>query len=214
MRRTVTLVTGPAAEPVTLAEVKAWIRLDTDDEDGLLTALIGAARDAIEQYLRRSLMTKTLKLTFDAPRNGLSNYLGEGVYDLPVSALNAGYARQYELPKAPVQSITSFVTYDTSNNPSTYSPSNYFLNGEGNRLALNDTAVLPSLIRPVGGIEITYVAGYGSDAGSVPQSIRTGLLMTIGAMYETRGMCEGGDIPPGAMRLMNAYRIRDELLNG
>jgi hypothetical protein len=211
VRRSLSLVTGPAVEPVTLDEVKAWARVDTTDEDGLLTALIGASRQAVEDYLRRSLITQSWKLTLDAPCSGLADYLSEGVYDLPVSALNGAYPRRYELPKGPVQSITSFVTYSTANASSTLADTNYFL--DDSRLVLNDTAMLPTDVRSAKGIEITYVTGYGSDAGSVPQAIRTALLMTTAVMYETRGACDSADIPAGAKRLVNAYRVRDELLN-
>ena len=36
---TSTLIAGPGEEPVSLAEAKAWCRIDGDDEDGLVAAL-------------------------------------------------------------------------------------------------------------------------------------------------------------------------------
>ncbi|MBN9265961.1 MAG: phage gp6-like head-tail connector protein [Hyphomicrobium sp.] len=110
MRRTVTLVTGPSVEPVTLDELKAWAKIDSADEDALLTSLIAAARDAAEQYLRRALITQTVRLTLDLDGRGID--LPEGVYDLPVSAIYGGLPTVVELPRPPVSSVTSVVTYE------------------------------------------------------------------------------------------------------
>lgn len=58
-------ITHPAVEPVSLAEVKAYLRLDHTDDDDLINDLIEAARDAAEMYLRQSLITQTWLLTYD-----------------------------------------------------------------------------------------------------------------------------------------------------
>lgn len=47
-------VTQPASEPITLAEAKAHLRIDTNDDDTLVGSLISAARDAAERYCGRS----------------------------------------------------------------------------------------------------------------------------------------------------------------
>ena len=41
---TLTLLSGPAEEPVSLAEARAHLKLDATEEDALLTALLTAAR--------------------------------------------------------------------------------------------------------------------------------------------------------------------------
>ncbi|HVW94201.1 MAG TPA: hypothetical protein VHB74_16540, partial [Devosia sp.] len=38
------LLEGPAAEPVTLADAKAFLKLDASDEDALVSTLVTAAR--------------------------------------------------------------------------------------------------------------------------------------------------------------------------
>ncbi len=42
------IITPPAAEPLTLAQVKAHLRLDGNADDALLTSLIAAARRYLE----------------------------------------------------------------------------------------------------------------------------------------------------------------------
>ena len=59
------LIAGPGEEPVTLAEAKAWCRIDAADEDTLLTALIAAARLHVEALTGRALITQTWRLVLN-----------------------------------------------------------------------------------------------------------------------------------------------------
>ena len=56
------LLTPPAAEPWTVAEAKAFLRVEHDDDDAIIASLIAAARGQIEALTRRALMTQTLAL--------------------------------------------------------------------------------------------------------------------------------------------------------
>jgi hypothetical protein len=204
MRRTLTLITGPTADPVTLDEAKAWAKIDSIDDDPLLAALITAAIQSAEEYTRRAFISQTWKAAFDIGGSGLD--LGEGVYDLPITALYGALPRVIELPKQPAQSITSVVTYDTSNASSTYATSNYSL--IGNRLILTEGALWPAALRPFGACEITYVAGYGDTSTSIPQPIKTAILMHVQHMYDGRIVC---DMPAPCESLLRKYRVMDGL---
>ncbi len=57
------LLEGPAVEPVTLAEAKAHVRVDADDEDDLLGALIVAARVSVETEIRRVMIEQSWRAT-------------------------------------------------------------------------------------------------------------------------------------------------------
>ena len=210
LRQSLALVTAPASEPVTLVEAKAWARIDGDDEDDLITGLITSARQAAEEYLRRSLISQTWKLTLDLACSGLS-HLPEGVYDLPVSALYGDLPSTIPLPKGPVSAITSVVTYDLDNASSTFDSSNYRVDASGDRLILNYGAIWPSNIRPQSGCEITYVAGYGANASDVPRPIRTGILIHAASLYEQRGMCDD-PLPVAVQRQYANYRIMGDRL--
>src|SRR5262245_14773273 len=106
-RRTVTLVTGPTADPVTLDEAKDHARVTGTAEDAQIARFITSATSFAEQYLRRSLITQTRKLTLDLSGYGWARDLPEGVYDLPVSAASGDLPRVIELPYGPIQAVTT-----------------------------------------------------------------------------------------------------------
>jgi hypothetical protein len=208
VRQSVTVVTPPAIQPVGSDELIAWARLNEDEDEGTLDLLIDAATQDAEQFMNRSLINRSLKLTLDLPKNSVIDRLGDGVYDLPITVLNGCMNSAINLPRGPVSSITSVKTYDTDNTESTFSSSNYTLDTTGNRLLLNADATWPSNLRPYAAIAIQYVAGYGSAASSIPAAIRNGILIHAATLYEQRGQCaDAMDIPAGAKRLYSQYRI-------
>jgi uncharacterized phiE125 gp8 family phage protein len=202
-RSSVQVIAGPSVEPVTVDEVKLWAKIDTTEEDSLLETLIRSARQAAEDYCRRSFITQSVRLTLDMGRSPLDDCLGDGVYDLPVTALYDGLPRTIELPRGLVQSITSVTTYDTANASAVFSPSNYAVDAAGGRLMLNEGAYWPSPLRPLASCEVIYVCGYGPAAGSVPDAIKTAIKMHVQTMYDGRTICE---MPEACMRLLRPYR--------
>jgi uncharacterized phiE125 gp8 family phage protein len=55
----------PLAEPVTLADLKAHLRIDVNDEDALLESLIRVARAHLEAVTGTALMPRGLRLVLD-----------------------------------------------------------------------------------------------------------------------------------------------------
>ncbi len=58
-------ITSPAAEALTLADVKAHLRLEDGNEDPLLAALIATAREHLERSTGLCLITQTWRLYLD-----------------------------------------------------------------------------------------------------------------------------------------------------
>jgi len=77
-------ITPPQEEPITLNEVKAHLRIDGDEENELLSALITTAREMAEEYTRRSLVQQEWEL---------------GIQELTTKVY---------LPRSPVREITYF----------------------------------------------------------------------------------------------------------
>lgn len=62
MRYSLSNLTQPASEPVTLALAKAHLRIDHTAEDDLITSWIKAAREAAEKYTGRRFITQSLRM--------------------------------------------------------------------------------------------------------------------------------------------------------
>ncbi len=122
---------APVAEPVTLAQAKLYLRVDTSTEDSLINDIIVAARMAAEQFMRRALITQTWKLSFD-------EYLDDEVL----------------FPLTPVSSVSSVTLYDRTDVPQIIDADIYHLNAAKDVLKL-DTVLFAHRA------EIVFVAGYG-----------------------------------------------------
>src|SRR5690242_14642320 len=65
------LLTPPAVEPLSLAEAKAFLRVEHDDDDDIIAALIAGARIHVEAQTRRALITQSWRLVRDCwPQDG------------------------------------------------------------------------------------------------------------------------------------------------
>ena len=180
-------VSPPAGEPVTLAAAKAHLRLDGDDEDGLVTGLIAAARGFIETETRRALIDQGWRLCLDRrPAEGI-----------------------VRLPKGPVIAVQGIVTYDPAGTPTTLAPADYQtdLAAEPARLWLPEIATG----RRFNGIEIDFRAGYGSDGDDVPAPLRQALLMLVAHWFEVREAAVAGiavgPVALGVERLIAPFRL-------
>src|SRR5580765_8015305 len=101
------LFAAPAAEPLTLSEVKAHLRIDTTDEDAYLTTLITVARMRCEGATRRALITQTWDWVIDRWPTW-EGYHGGQTFEPAYTSLPAGGF--VWLPKPPLQSV-AFVHY-------------------------------------------------------------------------------------------------------
>ena len=59
----VKLITPPSIEPITVEEAKIFLRIDTDEENSLISSLISAARMYAEKYTCRSFLTQRWELS-------------------------------------------------------------------------------------------------------------------------------------------------------
>lgn len=158
------LITAPATEPITLSEAKSHLRIDTTTDDTLITTLITAAREYCEGFQNRAFVSQTYELWLDA------------------------WPEYIQIPRPPLQSITSIKYYGTDNIEYTMASDDYFVDtkSEPGRVVLAYSKSWPSTtLRLVNGIVVTFVAGYGT-AGNVPLKIKQAILLLVAHWYESR----------------------------
>jgi uncharacterized phiE125 gp8 family phage protein len=160
------LTVAPTFEPVTVAELKAHLRLDADNSafDDTLTAMIKAAREQFERDTDYVCCTSTWRERLD---QWPTDYDGEIV-----------------LNKRPVASVSSVVYVDNDGANQTWAGANYSLdNGRG----------LPSIVRAYNvdfptarsqrnAITLTYVAGVAR--ASVPEQIKLAIKSLAASWFD------------------------------
>ncbi len=171
----VVMTAAPDVEPISLAEAKAHLRLDADDEDALVTSLIVAARTFVERTLSLALIAQGWSLYLDAwPRSGA-----------------------IALPVSPAQAVTAVRVYAPNDTTSTIDSGSYAVDvlSEPARLVLAAGAVAMQPARRLNAVEIAFTAGYGDDADDVPEPIRHALKLLVAHWFEQREPVVLGELP-------------------
>lgn len=156
------LLTAPTTEPVTTAQVKNQLRLDGTDQDTMISSLITAAREGVEKYLGRSLITQTWQVYFN---------------DL---------LQEMQLPYPPYQSISHVKYYDSDGVQQTLSTDYYQtdLVSIPGRIKESYGYTFPSVrYNKMNAVEIQYVTGYG-DADDVPAPIKQLIIAIAVDLFE------------------------------
>jgi phage conserved hypothetical protein, phiE125 gp8 family len=175
------LLAPPAAEPVTLAEAKAHLKIDTSDEDALVTTLITAARARAEWHTGRAFITQRWCQRLDAwPHdNVVALALPPLVSVEEVALTDAGGLRT-------VLGATAY-RIDAASTPG--------------RVIFADR---PASLRTRDCVEISFTAGYG-EAASVPVPVKQAILEIVADLHAHRG----DDDPVGVsgQTLLAPYRV-------
>jgi uncharacterized phiE125 gp8 family phage protein len=184
-----TLVTAPASEPISLSEAKDHLRVTSTDDDTYITSLIKVARQHVEVVTSRALITQTWDYFLDS------------------------FSDEMEIPKAPLQSVTSIKYIDTDGNTQTLSTSVYTVDADSDpgKVLLAYNQSWPSVRSVNHAVTIRFDAGYGA-ATDVPEPIRQAMLLLIGHYYENRQQVIVGTItaslPMAVDALLAPYKVR------
>jgi uncharacterized phiE125 gp8 family phage protein len=181
------LTSPPQAEPVTLAEAKAHLRVDTSEEDALIGKLIAAARRHVEAQTGLALIAQ-----------GWSHFLDRWPC-----------GREVELPLGPLLSIDEVRVYGEDDEASIIDPAHYFADAVARpaRLVLRQDRLWPQPGRVANGIEIKVTAGFGDEPEDVPEDLSDAMLRLLAYWFENRGDEDRPALPPlGVEMLLQPFR--------
>lgn len=182
------LITGPVAEPLSLAEAKTYLRVEHADDDGLIGALIVAARSHVESLTRCALLLQTWRVVRDAwPRDG-----------------------RVIARIGPLRAVTAARVFDGAGNASDIDVGRFVTDAAAGVIA-SPAWSLPLPGRDVAGIELDVEIGFGASASDVPEPLRQAIRLLVAHGYDNRGVVSpdhsGTLLPAGVHALIAPYRV-------
>jgi uncharacterized phiE125 gp8 family phage protein len=140
------LLIAPAIEPLSLEEAKAFLRVETGDDDALIAALIAAARLHVESQTNLALITQSWRLVFDCwPRHG-----------------------RIAVRPGPLKTVNAARVFDLNGNARSVDTQAFVPDFGGSVLKFLPWSV-PRTTRFAAGIEIDVTVGFGEAAAAVPE---------------------------------------------
>lgn len=186
---TYSLIAPPSAEPLSLVELKAHLRIDGGTEDTLVQSLIRVAREHLERTAGLALISQGWRFYLDRwPESG-------------VIAITRG----------PVLSVDVVRAYDELGEESEIALTGHVLDGicRPARLWLRTR---PDTRQAINGIEVDFTAGFGEAGEDVPDMLKRAMLIHAAHMYEFRGAIpvemQPAGVPDGYDRLIAPFLMR------
>ena len=180
MNYNLTLVTPPATEPLSLAEVKPYLKIDDEtDDDIYISSLITVAREYCEEYQHRAYITQTWEIGLPGFPYSSSN---------PLNGDKRGSI--IEIPKGKLQKINSITYKDTTGVVTTLTPEvDYAVSNRGilGRVCPPFGKIFPLVILyPLDPVVISFTCGYGTTPDDVPTRVKQAMRLLIGHWHENR----------------------------
>ena len=182
------VITPPATEPVTLAEMKAQIGIPTGNtaSDTIITRRITEARQWCENFTDRAFITQTREIRFDK------------------------FQDEFRLPSA--SAVVSLKYVDINGTVITLTATDYVLDTYDRipfvRLAYG--SVWPPIRDERNAVRIQYTAGYGA-AAAVDPLIKEAVMLLVGHWMNFQPQSENGmimsHVPKPIERLLNDFVI-------
>lgn len=183
-------IVEPATEPFTLEQMKNYLRVDDDDDDEFISALISASRERVEDLTGRCLMPQQWQFALDRFPPHRTEIL---------------------LPRAPLISVESISYLDLDGQRVTLDPSGYVVDelSEPTRIRPARNTTWPAHVEDTNSVIITFTVGYSI----VPQSLLQAMRLIAASYYDNRAeVVQGASFaslptPLSAQSLMSTYEL-------
>lgn len=176
--RSLTKTSGPVVEPVSLADAKLHLRVDSEADDLYIAGLIQAAREWCEVYTDRTFVHTQYAMTLDT------------------------FPWEIELPRPPVAvaaaNTATTITYaQEGGTTATLASSQYRVDrtAEPGVIRTVYAGTWPSHLLDQNSVTVTWWGGYGEDGTKVPRAVKSAILMLVGSWYENRQAVLSGSVP-------------------
>lgn len=173
------LLESPKEEPVSLMEIKAFLKLEGKEEDPLLTTLVKIARQAIEAYTARSLVYQSWRFTTNL------DYSLSRSDPLYLTGQKSRSLKGLEIPRSPFVDLLEppqLLVHHQQPRPL----SHYRLDTAGRVAKLHICTTVSGYFSTSSLLQLDFKAGYGSTSEDIPEGLRHGILIMVAELYENR----------------------------
>lgn len=181
----VTEVTG--TDVLSLADAKTWLRVDSSDEDALITSLIDVAVGAVQSYI------------------------GQALVEIDTFLFGLPYFSDEVLPVGPLNTINSITYYDQGDNLQTLASHLYWVDlGHVTQPHLFFRQPLPD-VYDYRAQPVIISASVGYAANSIPPAVLHAVRLLLSQYYDIRenfavGTVVSAEMPNGIKSLLSPYR--------
>lgn len=186
---------APLQEPVSLGQVKSFLKVDDESDDSLIEDIIKAARQFVEDFTGQSLLEQHWQLKI-FPKANLK-------FSMLTILRPTVCGVSLRLPKVPIIDIEKVWIQYNSQKSYTLSENMYRLEGD----ACNAQLVIPSIHLGEYPLNIHYKAGYGENPTTIPPLFIQAILMKCAELYENRGDQISIIQPSAIEQLLKPYKI-------
>lgn len=181
------LLAGPAAEPWSVADLKAFLRVSHDDDDAVIASLLAAARAQIEALARCALINQRWRIALDRwPEGG-----------------------RLRLRIGPLRELIAARFIDERGFDHALDVESFVIDAAAGVIAAPAWSV-PEPGPDHAGLQLDFVLGFGETAAEVPELLRHAVRTLVAHWYENRGLAAIGSsvamLPGSVAAMIASYR--------